>query len=203
MTMPVQPAQDSAPAPAPAAPAAPAPAPAAPAETAPANAPKWDGDFDPARAAQLVANLREEIKGLKDKYGDAQAKLTEYQQSNMSDAEKIAARVQAAESELATLRREKAVSDALRTHSLSDAAAKLLTGTSPEEINEQAAALAALIPAKQAEGLPPTLPVPGNGSDPSAVSQLTREQFDALSPAERMAAYRAGRIAGLGAAPKH
>jgi hypothetical protein len=191
------PAAPAAPAPAPAAPAAPAPAPAAPA----GNAPEWDGPFDADRAARLIANLREENKGLKTQYGDAQAKLTRYEQSSMSEAEQLAARVQSTERELETLRREKAVSDAMRTHKLSDDLAELLTGKTADEISAQAAKLAAHVTAKPADAsaLPSTLPVPGNGGDPAAVSQLTLEQFNAMSPADQMAAYRAGRLRNLGA----
>lgn len=173
----------------------------APVESAPASAaPKWEGEFDPERAARLVENLRTESTGYKSELAEVKAKLTAFEAAQMSEAEKLAARATSAETELATLRREKSVSDAIRKHGLSDDAAELLTGNTAEEIDARAAKLAALIPAKPAETdpLPPTLPIPGNGSDPAAVSQLTREEVERLSPAQVMEAYRAGRLRSIG-----
>lgn len=186
-------------------------APAVPADNVPAvpadtgttpvdNAPKWEGDFDPERAARLVANLRGDNDALKAKFTEAQAKLTEYEQAQMSDMEKLTARATAAESELANLTRKLAVADALRKHGLSDDDAEWLTGDTAEEIDARAAKLAARGGSKPAEDnpLPPTLPVPGNGTDPASVAQLTRAQFEALSPADQLAAYREGRTRNIG-----
>lgn len=182
------------PAPAPADPGTPAPAPAAP---------KWEGEFDPERAARLVANLREELADYKSKHGTAQAKLTEYERAQMSDAEKLTAERDSALSELTQLRREMNVSAALRKHGLSDEMAEFLTGDTADEIEARAAKLASAIPAKPADDiaetqLPHTLPVPGNGGDPAAVRQLTHEEVENLSPAQVMEAYRAGRLRNIG-----
>lgn len=176
-------------------------APSAPAPTAPVgSAPKWDGDFDPERAARLVENLRTEVEGLKAKNTEATAKLSEYEQAQMSEAEKAAQRAASAEAELAKVRRELAVSAAIRKHGLSDDDAEWLSGETAEEIDAKAAKLAQRLPAKPAETapLPATLPVPGHGGDPAATRQLTREEVAGMSSAELLAAYRAGRMREIG-----
>lgn len=207
MTMPVPPVEPAAPAvPAagtPAVPAAPA-APAVPAaQVAPVvpaagTAPQWEGEFDPARAARLVENLRTESNAHKAALTAAQAKVAEFEQAQMSEQDKVAQRAQAAETRLAETYRKLA----MVSHKLPENAAEFLTATSPEDIEAQAKRLAATFPTQSAgtppEPLPPTLPIPGNGSDPAATSQLSREDFDRLSPPEQMAAYRAGRTRSIG-----
>lgn len=175
--------------------------PSAPAPTAPVgSAPKWDGDFDPERAARLVENLRTEVEGLKAKNTEATAKLTQYEQAQLTEAEKLTQRASSAESELAKVRRDLAVRDALEAHGLPKEAARFLTGETAEEIADAAKAFAALNPAKPAEAapLPATLPVPGHGGDPAATRQLTREEVAGMSSAELLAAYRAGRMREIG-----
>lgn len=205
MTMPAQPAQGQPPAassaPAEGAPEAPAAnqAPANDNTTPPAagTAPKWEGEFDPERAARLVENLRNESKAHKDALAAAQAKIAEFEQANMSEQEKIAQRAQDAETRLADAHRKLAA----LTHKLPENAIKFLTASTPDEIDAQAKELASAFPAPAADStnsLPPTLPIPGNGSDPAGTAQLTREQFDALSPQERMKAYREGRTRNIG-----
>ena len=75
-------------APTPPEPAAPATPPAPPANPAPATepptepkakAPKFDGDFDPARFEKLVENLRTEVADEKKKRGDAETKAQQEQ----------------------------------------------------------------------------------------------------------------------------
>ncbi|WP_069766050.1 hypothetical protein [Streptomyces sp. LUP47B] len=74
--------------PEPAAPAAPATPPATPAEPAPATepptepkakAPKFEGDFDPARFEKLVENLRSDVEAQKQKTTAAEQKAAEQQ----------------------------------------------------------------------------------------------------------------------------
>jgi hypothetical protein len=205
MTMPVEPDQSqpqAAPAEAPAnAPANQAPANQAPAPEAAtppaASAPTWDGDFDPERAARLVENLRAESKQHKEALAKAQARIAEFEQAQMTEQEKIAHRAETAEKQLADAHRRLAV----LTHQLPESAVRFLTATTPEEIEAQAKELAEAFPApadSSSTSLPPTMPIPGNGSDPANAAQLTREQFDALSPAERMRAYREGRTRNIG-----
>ncbi|MBB6400510.1 hypothetical protein BKA00_007424 [Actinomadura coerulea] len=145
-----------------------------------------------------MENLRGDVQSTKDALAAAQAKVAQYEQAQMSDQEKTAQALSATETQLAETYRELA---ALR-HSLPADLAEFLTATKPEEIDAQAKRLAERIPAQpstaSAPTLPPTLPVPGNGSDPAATGQLTREQFDALTPPQRMAAYREGRTRDIG-----
>lgn len=161
-------------------------------------APKWDGDFDPDRAARLVANLREEAKGYKSQLAEVQAKLTEYERSQMSEQERIAEEARSAQEQLVATRRELA----MLKYGLPEKALKFLNGASPEEIDAQAQELAETFgvsaKSESAQKMPPTLPVPGNGSDPSAVRQLTREEVERMSPAELLEAYRAGRLRDIG-----
>lgn len=200
MTMPVPPVEPAAPAvPAagtPAVPAVPADAGTTP-PVAPAT-PTWEGEFDPERAARLVENLRAESKARQDALTAAQAKVAEFEQAQMSEQDKVAQRAQAAEAQLAETYRKLA----MVSHKLPEAASEFLTATSPEDIEAQAKRLAETFPTPAAgspsEPLPPTLPIPGNGSDPAATSQLSREAFERLSPPEQMAAYRAGRTRDIG-----
>lgn len=172
-----------------------------PATAPPADAgPKWDGAFDPDRAARLVANLRDESAGYKSALSEVQAKLAEFETAQMSEAEKLAQRATTAEGELKALRRDKAVSDALRKHALTDDDAEFLTGETAEEIDAKAAKYAARAGSKPAqdETPPHLLPVPGNGTDPSATRQLSREEIAGMSNADLMTAYRAGRMRDIG-----
>lgn len=205
MTMPVPPVQGESPTvpPVPVDPAGTPPAgdqPAANGTPAPAagSAPQWDGAFDPERAARLVENLRTESKTHKDALAAAQSRIAEFEQAQLSDQEKVAQRAQAAETQLAETYRKLA----MVSHKLPEAAAEFLTATSPDDIEAQAKRLAETFPVPAAGGnadpLPPTLPIPGNGSDPAAVSQLSREDVEKMSPADVMAAYRAGRLRNIG-----
>lgn len=206
----------------PAAPAAPAAppvdppvnAPAAPVENAPAvpvdvpadppanDAPKWDGDFDADRAARLVANLRAEVADYKTKFSAANEKITAFEQAQMTDIEKASKRAEDAETALREMTRRAAVADALRKHGLSDDDAEWLTGDTAEEIDARAARVAERMGSKptpgKSAGVPPTLPIPGNGGEPAGTNQLTLEEFNALSPRARMEAYRAGRARDIG-----
>jgi hypothetical protein len=87
-SQPATPPAPPAPAPTPPEPAAPATPPAPPAEPAPATepptepkakAPKFDGDFDPARFEKLVENLRTEVADEKKKRGEAETKAQQEQ----------------------------------------------------------------------------------------------------------------------------
>lgn len=171
-----------------------------PAQTPPAQptqpAQTWQGEYDPERAARLVDNLRTEAQGYKTEIATLREKVAGFEQAQLSDAEKLTQRAESAETELVTARREAVM---LR-HGLPDEAAELMSGTTVEEINARAEKLKGLFGTRQTqepEPLPSTLPIPGNGADPQAVSQLTREQFEAMSPPEQMAAYRAGRLKNI------
>lgn len=172
-----------------------APAPAAPA-AAPAEdaTPKWDGDFDPERAARLVANLREEVKGYKSELAKAREQLSEYERAQMSEQERIAAEAEDARKQLAETRRELA----MLKYGLPEKALKFLHGSTPEEIDAQAKELAetfgvAAQKQKQKPELPPTLPVPGNGDAPAGGKrQITEADLDSMSPYEIVRAREEG-----------
>lgn len=87
---------------------------------------------------------------------------------------------------------------------------ELLTGTTEEEMRATAAQALAwkgpVQPVTPATAAVPATEVTSNdklGHAPNQVQQLTKEQFVALSPAERMAAVRAGQCTNIGiGAPK-
>jgi len=176
------------------APADPAPAPAS--EPTPANAegaPQWDGDFDPERAARLVANLRAENKAHKDALAAAQAKIAEFETAQMSDREKLEQRAATAETELTKALRMLAVRDL----GLDKELAQFITGTTAEEIEAQAKTLAArLAPATPEPPRKPTLaPVAGNGAETGDTSDpITREDLKRMTPDDIVAARKAGRL---------
>jgi len=158
------------------------------------HAPKWEGEFDPDKAARLVANLRTEVKDYKSKLMEAQQRLTEYERAQMSEHERIAAEAQDAREQLLATRRELA----LLKYKLPAEAEEWLTGSTAEEIDSRAQKLAAMFgtatqqkePEKQ---LPPTLPVPGNGDAPmGGKSQITEADLDKMSPYEIVRAREEG-----------
>jgi hypothetical protein len=137
------------------------------------KAPKWEGNFDPDRAARLVENLRAEL-------AETKSKLKTREDAEKSEAQKLAERAEAAEKELAQERKVSAV----KAHKLPASLAPYLTGSTAAEIEASAKALAeelGIHPGAEAtEALPgrprPRL-VPGNGSDDGA------EPFDAAKVA--------------------
>jgi len=178
------------------------PAPEAPADpgtsAAPeGKAPQWDGPFDPDRAARLVENLRSDVERLKSQNSELSSKVVEYEQAQMTEAEKVAQRLSQAEQEAAALRRELAIKDALRKYQLSDEDAEWLSGNTPEEIDAKAAKLAERMAARitpESEKLPPTVPVPGYGGDRPPDGQITEDMLESMSPHEIVKARAEGRL---------
>lgn len=168
-------------------------------ETTETKAPKWDGDFDPDRAARLVENLRAENKTTKDALTAVQSKLAEYEQDKMSETEKLTHRAETAEKERDKLARDLMVSNAARTFGLSDDLAQFLSGSTPEEVESQAKLLSERMqPAKPA---PPTKPqtklVNGSGVEVDENSQLTREDLQNMSAVDINKARKAGRLKNI------
>lgn len=103
------------------------------------KSPGWDGDFDADRAARLVTNLREESKKSKDELAELRKKLTEKEDAEKSEFQRLQDRAERAETELNATR------SALLTAEISKefgVPAELLTGSNREEIEAKAKALA-------------------------------------------------------------
>lgn len=154
--------------------------------------PPWgkDEDFDAARAWSLIQNLRNEVIEWKGKHGDVSTKLTaaekavsEKETANQTEAQRLEARLQAAEDRANKAARDVLVSKAQQKHSLSDDVLEFLTGDTEEEIEAKASRLAVL--------------GSGNGQGPADTAnplasrprpKLTPGQGDSQTPAPASAA---------------
>ena len=158
-------------------------APAAPATEAP-KAPKWDGDFDPDRAARLVENLRKENAEAKAKAEEYAAKLKEIDDSKKSESEKLLARAEAAEKDLAETKKALIVGQVSAEFGVH---ASYLTGSTKAELEASAKALAewrngAPAPAPSTSSKPKPRLTPGEGTapttdenDPAAIAAAIRK----------------------------
>jgi hypothetical protein len=162
---------------APAAPPAEAPLPA---DAEPA-AQKWDGDFDPERAARLVSSLRKELT-------DAKGKLRAREEADMTEVQKLTARAETAERELAEARTANLRTTVAAKFGLPPDLAAFLTASDEATMTAQAETLAKnAVPAAPPDGFPGR-PVPrmtpgyavhpdtDNGFDPVAVAKAARRR---------------------------
>lgn len=176
------PAEGSPPAPTPTPPPAPAPAPAAP--PAPAQEPDWK-----AEARKWEDRAKENKK--------AADRLAELEESQKTEAQKLADRAAAAEAKAAGYEREKQVdawkADVAKTSGVPAAA---LAGSTLEEIQAHAELLKPLIATSPETPVPPAGPtVPGEGGTPPAgVAQLTKADLLTMTPDQINKARREGRL---------
>jgi hypothetical protein len=166
---------------------APSPAPAGSDDAKPAEggAPDWEGEFDPERAARLVANLRESEKKMKARLAEFEAEKQAREDAEKTEAQKLADRLAKAESEAQAARRDLLVTKAAAKYGIPETLAGFLSGDSEEEIEEKAKALAEYAggtkpPANPIPGKPKPTLVPGSGEgatedfDPDAVAAKIR-----------------------------
>ncbi|MDG4801714.1 hypothetical protein [Micromonospora sp. WMMD980] len=150
---------------------------------APADkAPKWEGEYDPEKAARLVANLRAELDGVK-------GKLKTREDAEKSELQRAIERAEAAEAEAGKLRTASAITEAVKAHGLPAQLAKYVTGATEDEINASAKALAEDFGVKAEQttepipGRPKPRLVPGHatsgdeGFDPNAVIKAVRGTY--------------------------
>src|SRR5690606_11601553 len=161
------------------------------------KAPKWDGDFDPERAARLVENLRGDNESLKAKLAELSAKLGEKEEAEKSEFEKLQSRAQKAEEELQRLRTEALVAKAAVKFGIPDELAEFITGSTEEEIFERAERLAQHAAARKAAEMPgrrkPRL-VPGDTGAESGSEPISRDDLARMSPEEIRKARLDGRL---------
>lgn len=111
------------------------------ATTAPSDgkSPGWEGEFDAERAARLVTNLREESKKSKDELAELRKKLTDKEDAEKSEFQRLQDRAERAETELNATRSALLTAEIGKEYGVP---AELLTGANREEIEAKAKALA-------------------------------------------------------------
>ncbi len=157
-------------------------------------APPWgkDEDFDPEKAWKLIQTLRGAEATLTNKVRELQTAVDAKSAADKAEADKgksetqrLAERLAEIETQAQKDRRALLVERAQRKHNLSDDALIFLTGETPEEIEQRAAALAAFggkkdkdsstddvqpkDDAAQLPGRPAPALRPGHGGEPAVV----------------------------------
>lgn len=148
------------------------------------KSPGWDGEFDPERAARLVANLRDESKKAKEELAELRLKLTEKEDAEKTELQRIQERAERAEAELNATKSALLVAEIAKEYGVP---ADLLSGNTREEIEARAKALADWAgatkrPADEIPGRPKPKLVPG-GSPTD-----TSEPFDPVATAAKIRA---------------
>lgn len=157
----------------------------APAPDAPEAAP-WGDDFDKDRAWKTITTQRAEAKALRAELAEFQAAKKAAEDASKTEAEKLAERTTAAESDLAASRREVWALRAAVKHALPDDLADFLTGDTEEAVMKQAERLAGFTTKGDdkptpADGLP-TKPVPDLKPGDKGIDDTG--PFDPLAAAE-------------------
>lgn len=126
-----------------------------PTPTPPADGktPGWEGDFDPERAARLVANLREENKKAKDEAVEYRKKLADIADAEKTEVQRLQDRAERAESELNATKSALLTAEIAKEYGVP---VELLAGANREEIEAKAKALAewAAVAKRPADDLP-------------------------------------------------
>lgn len=143
-----------------------------PADPTEEKTPKWDGDFDPDRAAKLVANLRSDLETAKNELKATREQLGEKEEAEKTEFQRIQDRATAAEQEANNAKLELMRLRVAKEHSLPDDLMEFLTGDSEEDLAAKAQRLAeyAAGPAAEVPGRPKPRLRPGTGEDPSTGS---------------------------------
>lgn len=131
------------------------------------KSPEWDGDFDKDRAARLVANLREESKKAKEELAAIRSKLSEKEDAEKTEYQRLTERAERAERELESTKTTLMVAEVAKEYGVP---ADLLSGSSREEIEARAKALAEFAgslkkPAEDVPSKPKPRLIPGQGAE--------------------------------------
>lgn len=153
------------------------------------QAPPWGDDFDPSRAWQTITRQREEEKALRARLSEFEKAQKAREDAEKSESERMSEALETARREAAEARREVLVSRAAVKHSLPEKVLAFITGTTAEEVEEQAATLAEMLgagvkpPAAEVPGKPRPALKPGQGGgdgpaeiDPDAVAERIRSR---------------------------
>ena len=148
--------------------------------------PGWDGEFNADRAARLVTNLRDESKKAKEELAELRKRLSEKEDAEKSEFQRLQERAERAEVELNQTRSALLIAEVSKEYGVP---ADLLNGSNREEIEARAKALAewagaAKRPADDVPGRPKPKLVPGTGSadegspfDPNAAAARIRARY--------------------------
>lgn len=142
----------------------------APAPTTQDKAPKWDGDFDPDRAATLVAKLRQERDGFKTERDALAAKMGEKEDAEKSEFQRLQERAEKAERALKEAETSLLRAKVAKEHSIPEDLVGFLTGETEEEMKARAESLSAFVkaPADDVQGKPKPALTPGHNAPPEA-----------------------------------
>lgn len=138
--------------------------------------------------------LMAELLAERDARRKAEAKVKEFEEANQSEAEKVAARAEAAEKALAEMTAKAARLEVVTELGVPSDLAEFLTGSDPESLRAQAEKLMAATAANKAPRAPQ--PDPSQGAKPggSTAPQLTRADLAGMSAEAITAAKAEGRL---------
>jgi hypothetical protein len=153
--------------------------------------PVFDGPFDEARAARLVTNLRTELAQLKSERDTYKSKVTEREDAEKTELQKLQDRLAAAERERDEIRSERLVAKIAAEYKIDDELLDFIRAGSEDEIKAKAEKLAAKLGLSEPKDdgkedlprRPRTKLQPGSGSsddlagfDPNAVARAARQR---------------------------
>lgn len=150
------------------------------------KAPRFDGEFDPERAARLIENLRSDLDKIKAERDELRTAHQEREDAEKTELEKLRERAERAEAGLKDAQLSSLRSTVARKHQLPDELLDYLNGDDEESLNAKAETLAkyARRPADDLPGRPKPDLVPGEGDDsddapfdPAAIAKQARNRF--------------------------
>ena len=104
--------------------------------------PRWEGDFNPERAARLVQNLRDDLTKAKNEAKAASDALQVKSDAEKSELQRATDRAEKSERALLAAQLEVLRTTIARKHNLPDELVQFVTGNTEAELEKQAAALA-------------------------------------------------------------
>lgn len=142
------------------------------------KAPKWDGEFDPARAAKLVENLRADVAKKDSDLAALKAQVEERGKGEKT----LQQRLDALESAHSEAQRTLLVAKVAKEHKVPDDLVEFLTAKDADGLKAQAERLSKAAPAsEEVPGKPKPRLKPGQGTDAAGTAE---------DPKQIAAAYR-------------
>lgn len=163
---------------------------------APEAAPVADDKPTPNSVDKAKRGLMAELLAERDARRKAEARVREFEDINKTEAEKAAARAEAAEKALEEMTAKAARLEVVTELGVPSDLAEFLTGSDPESLRAQAEKLMAATAAAKAPRTPQ--PDPSQGAKPGgSASQLTRADLAGMSPEAITTAKAEGRLNDL------